>query len=387
MTLPDPPSAHKATTTPDPFDEVPCGLVRTDGRGTFLRVNRLFCEWVGREPAELVGLRRLQDLFTMGGRIFHQTHWMPLLQMQGSISEVKIDLLCAQGPDIPVVMNAVRREREGGFVHEIALFVARDRDRYERELIGAQKRLQLLVDTEKKLSEEALDRAAYAEQLVGIVSHDLRNPLSAIQLGVVALARSKPNEQQQRILDRISRSANRTNRLIADLLDFTQARLGSGLVAHRLPMDLHAMVAEAIDELGTVFPQRQFRHVTSGAGEVLGDLDRLTQLIGNLVANAAAYGEPGTPIMLSSEVEAGHFAISVHNIGRPIPAELLPRLFQPLVRGEEHAGEASSVGLGLYIVDAIVKSHGGSMAVSSSAEFGTAFTARFPRAAAGDPAR
>ncbi|QHI98137.1 PAS domain S-box protein [Xylophilus rhododendri] len=362
------------------FDDVPCGLVRTDGRGTFLRVNRLFCEWVGYSAQALVGRRRLQDLFSMGGRIFHQTHWMPLLQMQGSISEVKIDLVCAHGPDLPVVMNASRREREGAWTHDIALFVARDRDRYEKELMAAQKRLEFLVESERQLSEEAVNRATYAEQLVGIVSHDLRNPLSAIQLGVVALSRSKPSEQQQRILDRISRSANRTNRLIADLLDFTQARLGTGLVAHRLPIDLHAVVTEAIDELSTVFPQRLFKHVTSGAGEVHGDQDRLAQLIGNLVANAAAYGEPGTPIMVTSDMDEEHFAISVHNEGRPIPADLLPRLFQPLVRGVENAGEASSVGLGLYIVDAIVKAHGGAMSVSSSAEFGTSFIATFPRA-------
>lgn len=363
----------------DAFDDVPCGLVKTDGRGAFLRVNRLFCEWVGYGADELVGHKRLQDLFTMGGRIFHQTHWMPLLQMQGSISEVKIDLVCAGGPEIPVVMNAVRRQDQGVWTHEVAIFVARDRDRYEKELVGAHNRLELLVEAEKRLAEEAVDRATYAEQLVGIVSHDLRNPLSAIQLGVVALGRSKPTEQQQRILDRISRSANRTNRLIADLLDFTQARLGSGLVAHRLPMELHEVVSEAMDELGTVFPQRQFKHVTSGAGEVSGDQDRLTQLIGNLVANAAAYGEPGTPIMLTSEITDERFSVSVHNIGRPIPPDLLPRLFHPLVRGVDNAGESSSVGLGLYIVDAIVKAHGGAMSVSSSPEFGTSFTATFPR--------
>lgn len=159
-----------------PFDDAPCGLVQTDGRGMFLRVNRLFCEWVGYAPDDLIGRRRLQDMFTMGGRIFHQTHWMPLLEMQGSISEVKVELVCARPPDIPVVMNAVRRERNGAWIHEIALFVARDRDRYEKELVKAQQRLELLVEAEKKLAEEALDRAAYAEQLVGIVSHDLRNP-------------------------------------------------------------------------------------------------------------------------------------------------------------------------------------------------------------------
>lgn len=315
----------------------------------------------------------------MGGRIFHQTHWMPLLEMQGSISEVKVELVCAKPPDIPVVMNAVRMERNGAWVHEIALFVARDRDRYEKELVRAQQRLEFLVEAEKKLADEALDRAAYAEQLVGIVSHDLRNPLSAIQLGVKVLSLSQPTEQQQRTLDRISWSANRTIRLIADLLDFTQARLGSGLVAHLVPMELHKVIAEAIDELRVVFPQRKFEHIKSGTGEVHGDVDRLTQLIGNLVANAAVYGTPGTPIEITSDIAEERFEVSVHNVGQPIPRDLIPTLFKPLVRGVENVGDARSVGLGLYIVDAIVKAHGGSISVDSTVKCGTCFTATFPR--------
>jgi sigma-B regulation protein RsbU (phosphoserine phosphatase) len=345
----------------------------------FLRVNRLFCEWVGYAPDDLIGRRRLQDMFTMGGRIFHQTHWMPLLEMQGSISEVKVELVCARPPDIPVVMNAVRRERNGAWIHEIALFVARDRDRYEKELVKAQQRLELLVEAEKKLAEEALDRAAYAEQLVGIVSHDLRNPLSAIQLGVKVLSLTQPTEQQQRTLDRITWSANRTVRLIADLLDFTQARLGSGLVAQRVLIDLHRVVVDAIDELSTVFPQREFEHVMIGTGEVQVDVDRLTQLIGNLAANAAVYGSPGTPIKVTSVIGEESFAISVHNVGLPIPEKLLPTLFKPLVRGVEKVGDARSVGLGLYIVDAIVKAHSGFISVNSTVMGGTSFEATFPR--------
>ena len=104
--------------------------VRLDG--TFLQVNRRFCEWLDFKSEDLVERRRLQDLLTVGGRIFYQTHWSPLLQMQGSLAEVKLEIVTSKGERIPVVMNAVRTAIDGDFVVDVALFVARDRDAYER---------------------------------------------------------------------------------------------------------------------------------------------------------------------------------------------------------------------------------------------------------------
>jgi signal transduction histidine kinase len=171
------------TVNPDGwFDSAPCGLARTDDEGVFIAVNSTFCGWVEQPREALVGKRRFQDLLTMGGRIFHQTHWMPLLQMQGSISEVKLEIRLAQGSPLPMVVNALRTEREGVMLHELATFVARDRDKYERELLVARRRLEELVSEATRLQAETKDRALLAEQMIGIVSHDLRNPLSTISM-------------------------------------------------------------------------------------------------------------------------------------------------------------------------------------------------------------
>src|SRR5690348_6415709 len=77
------------------YDQAACGLLVTDGDGTIRIANLTFCRWLGLEREALIGKRRLQDLLSAGGRIFHQTHWMPLLHMQGSIAEVKLDLMHA----------------------------------------------------------------------------------------------------------------------------------------------------------------------------------------------------------------------------------------------------------------------------------------------------
>jgi sigma-B regulation protein RsbU (phosphoserine phosphatase) len=364
---------------PKALDEAACALMRTTADGTFLRVNHTFCNWVGFDSNTLVGRRRFQDLLGMGGRIFHQTHWAPLLQMQGSISEVKLEVVHADGTPIPMVFNAICRHEQGVVVHELAAFIARDRDKYERELIQSRKKLQDLVAELGHLHADAKDRALFAEQMIGIVSHDLRNPISSIQMGAQLLAQSDPSHSQQRILTRIQRSTDRANRLIADLLDFTQARLGSGLSISCEDIDLHAVMAETIEELSLVYPGRELQHQRVGEGVCRGDADRLEQLVGNLVSNAMAYGSPEKAVTVRSTVDTGSFTIAVHNEGIPIPIATQTGLFRPMARGTNATSAGRSVGLGLFIVSEIAKAHGGKALVESTIEQGTTFAGTFPR--------
>jgi sigma-B regulation protein RsbU (phosphoserine phosphatase) len=366
------------------LDSAACALMQTSDDGMFLRVNRTFCRWLGLEPAALVGKRRLQDLLTMGGRIFHQTHWTPLLRMQGSISEVKLELQHADGTLIPMVLNALRVEQGGVMVHELAAIVARDRDRYERELVLSRRRLEELVTEATRLRDDAKDRALFAEQMIGIVSHDLRNPLSSIMMASALLGSGDLSVREQRFVSQISRATERANRLIADLLDFTQARLVGGLSVTLETLDLHRSVSEGLDELRLANPGRTLLHAQFGEGQCMADAGRLEQLVGNLVSNAVVYGQPDAPITVTSRVEPTSFSISVHNAGVPIPTVTLATIFLPMTRGVTAGSKTRSVGLGLFIVREIAKGHGGDAFVTSSAEGGTTFSARFPRTAPAD---
>lgn len=365
------------------LDEAACGLMQTAADGTFRRVNRLFCQWLGYSTDALVGKRRFQDLLTIGGRVFHQTHWAPLLQMQGSISEVKLEIVDHRGTAIPVVVNALRRLEDGVIVHEIAAYIARDRDKYERELLSSRKRLEVLVAEATRLQAEAKERAVFAEQMMGIVSHDLRNPLSTIYTGTALLSRGELSASQQRVLARISSATERATRLIADLLDFTQAQLGNGLAVAREPIDLHAVLGEAVEDLRLAYPGRRLVHESVGDGTCLADGNRLAQLVGNLVSNAMTYGAVDSPVRVVSTIEESAFAISVHNDGPVIPPEVLPRVFHPMSRGTEAGRASRSVGLGLYIVSEIARAHGGRTTVTSLPGEGTTFKTVIPRAAPG----
>jgi sigma-B regulation protein RsbU (phosphoserine phosphatase) len=360
------------------FDAAPCGLLQTTEDGSILRANQVFCAWVGTDAAALIGVRRFQDLLTIGARIFHQTHWAPLLRMQGSISEVKLDLRRQDGSTLPVVFNAVRRVHGSITVHEIAAFVARDRDAYERELLRSRAQLEELVTELTRLKSEAQDRATAAEQMIGIVSHDLRNPLSNIRLATAVLNGTDPSDNQKRTLDRLARATERADHLISDLLDFTQARLGKGLSVVLVSIDLHAIIGHAVDELGPVYPRRALYHLRSGTGACRADGNRLVQLVGNLISNAMTYGDPNAPVTVTSSLEASSFTIAVHNAGTPIPFDVQARIFQPMTRGTD-ANAGRSVGLGLFIVQEIARAHGGSVRVTSTAEEGTTFVATMQR--------
>jgi phosphoserine phosphatase RsbU/P len=211
-----------------------------------------------------------------------------------------------------------------------------------------------------------------------VVSHDIRNPLSVIQMSAVMLERGMSPEQQKAAVARVTRAVQRVQHLIGDLLDFTQARFGGGVGVRKARVDLHQAVADSVSELAVAFPQCELRHEQQGSGECHADADRIVQAVGNLVANAASHGARERPITVRTESDDKQFRIHVHNHGKPIPPHVLPRLFQPMVRGADVTSKG--VGLGLYIVSEIVRAHGGRTEAESTEEAGTRFTLHLPLA-------
>ncbi|MFJ3468712.1 ATP-binding protein [Pseudomonas sp. NPDC090201] len=373
------------------FEGAPCGLVVTTQDGLILRSNRIFCEWLGFKQSELQE-RRFQTLLTMGGRIFHQTHWAPLMQMQGSVAEVKLDFLHRDGRTVTMLLNGVRRDHANGAFYELALFGTTDRDRYERELLSARKHAEELL-REKTAVESALRqtkadlnvayeksqrRALFAEQMVAIASHDLKNPLTAIGMATDMLAQGERSTREAKLLEHIARSSNRAQRMIADLLDLALARVGNGIGVTHSAADLHEVVHGSVSELRLAFPDAAIRHQSIGMGHVELDADRIQQLVGNLVANSVAYGDPHQPITIISMLESGIATVSVQNWGSVIPGSAMGSLFEPMTRHSARDDEVRSVGLGLFIVREIAKAHGGDVSVSSDTAGGTIFTASFP---------
>ncbi len=239
------------------------------------------------------------------------------------------------------------------------------------------------ITARKALEAEAKARADFEQQLIGIVSHDLRNPLSAILLGTHALLGQEGlGERQLKSVVRIQSSAQRAVRLVKDLLDFTQARLGGGLRVERRPLELAPLVMQLVLEVEAAWPERTIEVHREGDTRGEWDGDRIAQVVTNLVTNALKYSPADSRVRVVARGVDGWVFLAVHNTGTPIPSDKLPFLFQPLRRATNEVDKAGrSVGLGLYIVEHIARAHGGSVEVSSSETAGTTFTVRLPRSA------
>lgn len=126
----------------DLYDSAPCGYLSTLPDGTIVKANHTFFAWTGLHPDEVIGRRRFQDLLPVGDRIFYETHYAPLLRMQGAVREIAIELVLPDGSRLPVLANSVMKvdgEGEPQLVRTV-VFDARERRAYEQELVEALRR-------------------------------------------------------------------------------------------------------------------------------------------------------------------------------------------------------------------------------------------------------
>lgn len=241
---------------------------------------------------------------------------------------------------------------------------------------------QMLAESVAQFSLD-IDRAR--EIFLSVLGDDLRRPLSAIRKETeVSLGASDLPERHRGVLGLAHANALRMTRMVDDLLDFTQGRLGSGIPVEREAVNLGQVVRDAVHEFCAAQPECALQ--VTASGDLTGEWDaaRVTQVVTNLVGNAVLHGTPGTLISVTAEGEPTEVVLRVHNYGPPIAEADLPGLFSPYRRLHAYdtaLRESGNVGLGLYIAERIVSAHGGFIGVRSSDAAGTLFTVRLPRAA------
>lgn len=231
----------------------------------------------------------------------------------------------------------------------------------------------------------AVDRDAgerFRELFIGILGHDLRNPLNAVLMATHLLLETA-SEKDRPLLTRLGNSAQRMERMIAQLLDFTRARSGGGIVLLRQASDLGVICEQVAAELKTANPGRAIELGSIGDTRGFWDTDRMAQVFSNLIANAVTYGSRETAVQVRLVASESEVRCTVHNFGPPIPSDLLPHLFDPFRRARyAKVAATQGLGLGLFICQQIVAAHGGTTLVQSTAEGGTVFTVTLPKQAA-----
>jgi len=222
----------------------------------------------------------------------------------------------------------------------------------------------------------------YRDQFLAILGHDLRNPLGAIAMSAASLARAEElNERHAAAAQRILNASARMNRMVRDLLDLTRTRLGKGIPVKKAPTSLDRLCSQVVDELQAAHPDRQLMLDCHGDLTGTWDGDRLAQIISNLIANALQHGHAAKPVSIRVVSQGSEAILSVHNHGKPIPPTALKTIFEPMTRrsDEQDTSRSASLGLGLFIVRELVKAHGGTVRVTSTAQDGTTFTVTLPR--------
>jgi signal transduction histidine kinase len=224
------------------------------------------------------------------------------------------------------------------------------------------------------------------ERFLAILGHDLRTPVGAIvtsthfMLDTAEESGDLPPAYRS-LIEGVSRSARRMNRLVADLLEFARVSFGDAIPVQRGSTDLGKLLADVVAEVRASYPKHRFEVATSGILEGEWDADRLFQALINLVSNAVQHGSRDLPIQLSALGEADDVVLAVHNGGAPIPPEQLAQMSQGMNAGASNDDtDRRHLGLGLYIVEKIITAHGGRMFLTSGAEEGTTFSLRLPRA-------
>ncbi|HEX8615744.1 MAG TPA: ATP-binding protein [Telluria sp.] len=376
----------------DTFDDAACGLMTTDTGGRILRANRTILAWLGFTEAEMTSGMRLQDLLSVGGRVFHQTHCAPLLQLQGSVSEVQVDLVRKDRSRVPALINIARRRAGVGFVDQVAIFIANDRRAYERELLraraAAEAALAAQSGAEAKLR-EANEQLSLADrrkdEFLATLAHELRNPLAPMRSGVDLLKMTMGgNAPHRRMVDMFDRQLRHMSHLVDDLME--AARISQGKLVLRLePVRLGEIVQAAVADLQARIDAAGHAltlAVPAAPLTVQGDPTRLTQMLVNLLTNACKYTPPGGRLALELREEDGAAVIAISDSGIGIPPEALESVFHMFSQLEpalkrSHGG----LGIGLALVKGLVELHQGSIcAASAGPGQGSTFTVRLPLA-------
>jgi PAS domain S-box-containing protein len=234
------------------------------------------------------------------------------------------------------------------------------------------------ITDEKRTQQELSETLGFRDRMIGVLGHDLRNPLNAAQVAAVTLLRQDLPEAIRGKVAVIERATARMTEMIETLLDIARVRGRGGLPTTRVPTDLGAIAREVASEFGAASPNRAIQVDVRGELEGQWDPARVGQAISNLVANALEHGDPRRPVDLSVDGSGEAVVVKVRNDGPPIPSELRPALFEPFSRASK---SPHGLGLGLFIVKEVAAAHGGSIDVESNAETGTVFTLVLPRAA------
>ncbi|SFF98525.1 PAS domain-containing hybrid sensor histidine kinase/response regulator [Pontibacter chinhatensis] len=353
----------------DLYENAPCGYLSTLPNGTIVKVNKTLLRWLGYEAEELLHRKKFQDLLPVGGKLYYETHYGPLLQMQGSVSEINFDLKEKQGQRLPVLVNTIQIVGDDGkpLLNRTTVFNITDRKKYEQELLRARK--------------EAEEAAKVKAEFLSTVSHEIRTPLNAIVSIANLLQATDHSKEHKEYFRALKLSADSLFHLINDILDYSKIEAGRVELIER-PMSLRELVYSLVysvsitaEEKGLAMKVELDERLPE---QVLGDPVKVGQILTNLLGNAIKFTEEGYVALklqvqdLTNEEASIHFQVEDTGIG--IPPDKLEKVFEEFTQASYDVNlKYGGTGLGLTISQKLLSLYGSKLSVESEEERGTTF--------------
>jgi signal transduction histidine kinase/CheY-like chemotaxis protein len=363
-----PPADDPAMLAQRALRQAPFGLLSFSDDGTIRYANAWLHAWLDIPAGGLTDVA-IDRVLAPASRVFHSTHFFPLLKLHGRADEVHLVLRSGAGKDLPALVSAVRdTEGDPPLNHCVLMPMAR-RKEFEAALVDARRTAEVAT--------------AAKDQFLAIVSHELRSPLSAIT-GWIRLARSGKLDavMQQRALDTVERNAQLQGQLIEDLLDVSRIVSGKLRISPR-PIELGGVVEAGVDTSRPAAHAKGIDLVLTiddAAGIVDADPARVQQIVWNLVSNAVKFTPRGGRVQVRLSREGSRVRLQVSDTGAGIAPDQLPYIFERFWQADPATRQQrSGLGLGLSICKSLVELHGGSIrAESEGPGQGAVFIVEFP---------
>ena len=357
------------------LDTAPCGFLSIRDDGSIRLVNRTLQEWLGF-PRDKLQDQHIDTILPAAGRIFYQTHFFPLLRIQGHVEEVYFPLRRQDGRDLPMLVNAARRDADGDVAYDCVFMPMHQRDQYENEILRAK----AAAEEARRAKDEAYaDLEAFAYS----VSHDLRTPLVTIRIFAEFVLKDYVDQLDARgkeALEAIAESANEMAKMTEDILSYSRT---SAAALELQSISLENVVSRAADQLRVEFGQQDVQlDILKPIPSVRGHPTLLGQVVINLLTNAAKFVAPGVRPEIRIWTERCltpqpmvRLWIEDNGIGvAPGDQERIFRLFERGYARDNYAG----TGLGLAIVRKGIERMGGRVGLESTVGAGSRFWVELP---------
>jgi PAS domain S-box-containing protein len=352
------------------LDTLPCGFLSIRDDGSIRMVNRTLQEWLGHPLNELQG-QHIDTILPAASRIFYQTHLFPLLRIQGHVEEVYFPLRQQAGRDLPMLVNAARREEDGEIAYHLVFMPMHQRDQYENEILRAK----TVAEEARRAKDEAYaDLEAFAYS----VSHDLRSPLATIRIFAEYILNDyvdKFDARSQEGLRYIVESAREMSKMTEDILTYSRT---SASDLELEPVPLEDVVSRAADQLRAGFAGSDLQlDILKPLPSVRAHPTLLAQVVINLLTNAVKFVVPGATPRIKVWTERRlapqpMVRLWIEDNGIGIAPDDQERIFRLFERGRVK-NKYAGTGIGLAIVRRGIERMGGHVGLESTLGVGSRF--------------